>query len=96
MIYRRQCHDTERVKQTADWRSTKRQNRSGDKTASVLVTRSVMHPKYHKTVKRFKKYLVHDEKNELNVGDSVIAVECRPLSKTKSFRLKTILATGVK
>lgn len=70
--------------------------RSGEKTASVLVTRSVMHPKYHKTVKRFKKYLVHDEKNELNVGDSVIAVECRPLSKTKSFRLKTILATGVK
>ena len=70
--------------------------RSGDKTASVLVTRSVLHPKYHKTVKRFKKYLVHDEKNELNVGDSVITVECRPLSKTKSFRLKTILATGVK
>ncbi|MCT7473227.1 30S ribosomal protein S17 [Aliarcobacter cryaerophilus] len=70
--------------------------RSGDKTASVLVTRSVLHPKYHKTVKRFKKYLVHDEKNELNVGDSVIAIECRPLSKTKSFRLKTILATGVK
>ena len=69
--------------------------RSGDKTASVLVTRSVMHPKHHKTVKRFKKYLVHDEKNELNVGDSVIAVECRPLSKTKSFRLKTIVATGV-
>jgi len=70
--------------------------KSGEKTVSVLVTRSVMHPKYHKTVKRFKKYLVHDEKNELNVGDSVIAIECRPLSKTKSFRLKTILATGVK
>ena len=70
--------------------------RSGDKTASVLVTRSVLHPKYHKTVKRFKKYLIHDEKNELNVGDSVIVIECRPLSKTKSFRLKTILATGVK
>ena len=70
--------------------------RSGDKTASVLVTRSVLHPKYHKTVKRFKKYLIHDEKNELNEGDEVIAIECRPLSKTKSFRLKTILATGVK
>lgn len=68
---------------------------SGDKTASVLVTRSVMHPKYHKTVKRFKKYLVHDERNELRLGDKVIAVECRPLSKTKSFRLKTIVATGV-
>lgn len=70
--------------------------KSGEKTVSVLVTRSVMHPKYHKTVKRFKKYLIHDEKSELNVGDSVIAVECRPLSKTKSFRLKTIVATGVK
>jgi small subunit ribosomal protein S17 len=70
--------------------------KSGDKTASVLVTRQVLHPKYHKTVKRFKKYLVHDEKNELNVGDTVVAVECRPLSKTKSFRLKTIVATGVK
>ena len=69
--------------------------RAGDKTSSVLVTRSVLHPKYHKTVKRFKKYLVHDEKNELNVGDSVVAIECRPLSKTKSFRLKTIVATGV-
>jgi small subunit ribosomal protein S17 len=70
--------------------------KSGDKTASVLVTRKVLHPKYHKTVKRFKKYLIHDEKNELNEGDEVIAIECRPLSKTKSFRLKTIVATGVK
>ena len=34
--------------------------RSGDKTVSILVTRKVLHPKYHKTVKRFKKYLVHD------------------------------------
>ena len=70
--------------------------KSGDKTASVLVTRNVLHPKYHKTVKRFKKYLVHDERNELNEGDTVIAIECRPLSKTKSFRLKKIVATGVK
>ena len=69
---------------------------SGDKTASVLVTRQVIHPRYHKTVRRFKKYLVHDEKNELKVGDTAIAIECRPLSKTKSFRLKTIVATGVK
>ncbi len=70
--------------------------KSGDKTASVLVTRQVLHPRYHKTVKRFKKYLIHDERNELNEGDTVIAIECRPLSKTKSFRLKTIVATGVK
>ena len=42
-----------------------------------------IHPRYHKTVKRFKKYLVHDEKNETNVGDTVSAVECRPLSKNR-------------
>ncbi len=64
---------------------------SGDKTASVLVERRVMHPRYHKVVKRFKKYLIHDENNTLKVGDKVIAVECRPLSKTKSFRLKTVV-----
>ncbi|NQY53326.1 MAG: 30S ribosomal protein S17 [Campylobacteraceae bacterium] len=69
---------------------------SGDKTASVLVTRSVMHPRYHKTVKRFKKYLIHDEKNELAIGDTVTALECRPLSKSKSYRLSTILKRGVK
>jgi small subunit ribosomal protein S17 len=65
--------------------------RSGDKTVSILVERRVMHPKYHKVVKRFKKYLVHDERNELQVGDEVIAVECRPLSKRKSFRLKRVV-----
>jgi small subunit ribosomal protein S17 len=70
--------------------------RSGDKTISVLVERKVLHPKYHKTVKRFKKYLVHDEKNEVNEGDVVTALECRPLSKTKSFRLKSIVSRGVK
>ncbi|MEE8587900.1 MAG: 30S ribosomal protein S17 [Sulfurimonadaceae bacterium] len=64
---------------------------SGDKTASMLVERRVMHPRYHKVVKRFKKYLIHDENNTLKVGDKVIAVECRPLSKTKSFRLKTVV-----
>jgi small subunit ribosomal protein S17 len=70
--------------------------KSGDKTISVLVERKVLHPRYHKTIKRFKKYLVHDEKNEVNDGDTVIAIECRPLSKTKSFRLKTIVSRGVK
>ena len=64
---------------------------SGDKTASVLVERRVMHPRYHKVVKRFKKYLIHDENNTLKVGDKVIAIECRPLSKTKSYRLKTVV-----
>ena len=70
-------------------------SRSGDKTVSVLVERRVLHPRYHKTVRRFKKYLIHDEKNEVNVGDTVTALECRPLSKTKSYRLKEVLLRGV-
>jgi len=68
--------------------------KAGDKTATVLVERRVLHPRYHKTVKRFKKYLIHDENNTLNVGDEVIAVECRPMSKTKSFTLKSVVAAG--
>ncbi len=70
--------------------------KAGDKTATVLVERKVVHPRYHKIVKRFKKYLVHDEKNEVNVGDVISAIECRPLSKKKSFRLKEIVERGVK
>jgi len=65
---------------------------AGDKTVSIIVERRVMHPRYHKVVKRFKKYLVHDERNELKVGDVIDALECRPLSKTKSFRLKTVVS----
>lgn len=67
---------------------------AGDKTATVLVERKVLHPRYHKTVKRFKKYLVHDEKNESKVGDTVEAIECRPLSKNKAFRLLEITQRG--
>jgi len=68
--------------------------KAGDKTATVLVERRVLHPRYHKTVKRFKKYLVHDEKNETAMGDTVTAIECRPLSKSKNFRLLEILKRG--
>ena len=49
--------------------------RAGDKSATVLVERKVMHPRYHKFVKRFKKYIVHDEKNELKIGDTIAAIE---------------------
>ena len=65
---------------------------AGDKTVTIVVERRVMHPRYHKVVKRFKKYLVHDERNEVKVGDEIVAIECRPLSKTKSFRLKTVIS----
>ena len=65
--------------------------KSGEKTISIVVERKVIHPRYHKTVKRFKKYLVHDEQNQVNVGDTISAIECRPVSKTKSFRLLKVL-----
>jgi small subunit ribosomal protein S17 len=65
-------------------------SKTGEKTATVMVERRVMHPRYRKFVKRFKKYLVHDEENQANVGDIVSAVECRPISKNKAFRLKNV------
>ncbi len=68
--------------------------KAGDKTATLLVERKVLHPRYHKTVKRFKKYLVHDETNDIQVGDTITAIECRPLSKTKAFRLLDIVKRG--
>lgn len=68
---------------------------AGNKTATVLVERKVMHPRYRKFVKKFKKYLVHDEKNQAKVNDKISAIECRPLSKNKSFRLKKIIESGV-
>lgn len=69
--------------------------KAGDKTVTVLVERRVMHPRYRKFIKKFKKYLVHDERNEVKAGDTISAVECRPLSARKNFRLKAILKTGV-
>ena len=67
---------------------------AGEKTATVVVERKVIHPRYHKTVKRFKKYLIHDEKGQAKVGDTVSAIECRPISKRKSFELLEILKAG--
>jgi len=68
---------------------------AGEKSATMVVERRVMHPRYHKVVRRFKKYLIHDERSELKVGDEIIAIECRPLSKRKSFRLKTVIKGAV-
>ena len=61
-----------------------------DKTTVVQVTRMWLHPKYKKTVKKTKKYLVHDEKNETKVGDEVVFSEHRPISKKKRFKLVNI------
>ncbi len=69
--------------------------KSGDKSFSILVERKVLHQKYRKIVKRFKKYIIHDENNACKVGDVVEAIECRPISKNKSFRLNKTISTGV-
>ena len=62
-----------------------------DKTAVVSVERRKQHPKFHKYIKRSKKYLIHDEQNELGLGDKVRIVETRPVSKRKNWRLLTVL-----
>ena len=67
---------------------------AGDKSATILVERKVLHPRYHKIVKKTKKYIIHDENNQLALEDSVIAVECRPYSKKKHFRLQTVISKG--
>ena len=65
-----------------------------DKTITIKVVRSMLHPKYGKFMKKSKKYFAHDEKNECNVGDLVKIMETRPLSKLKCWRLVEILKKG--
>ena len=62
-----------------------------DKTITVLVERKVPHPIYGKYVKRSTKLHAHDENNECKMGDTVSIEECRPLSKSKSWRLVKVL-----
>ncbi len=62
-----------------------------DKSVTVLVERKVSHPIYGKYVKRSTKLHAHDESNECKMGDTVSIEECRPLSKTKSWRLVKVL-----
>jgi small subunit ribosomal protein S17 len=62
-----------------------------EKTAVVQVQRRFAHPVYKKYVSKRVKYKIHDEQNDLNVGDTVRIVETRPLSKDKRWRLLEIL-----
>ncbi len=61
-----------------------------DKTIVVKVERSLRHPLYKKVIKRNKKFLVHDEKNQAQVGEKVLIRETRPLSKNKCWVLVEI------
>ena len=62
-----------------------------DKTVTVAVQSIVTHPLYHRQMKRTSKYSAHDEANECNTGDTVEIVSSRPLSKTKRWRVRSIL-----
>ena len=66
-------------------------SKSGDKTYSVLVEKLLLHRRYGKVYKNSKKFLVHSEDNGLNIGDKVLIVECRPLSKRKNWRVLKVL-----
>ncbi|MEW5853591.1 MAG: 30S ribosomal protein S17 [Myxococcota bacterium] len=62
------------------------------KTITVEVTRMVKHPVYGKYVRRRARFKAHDERGEAKIGDTVVVVECRPLSRTKRWRLQKITA----
>jgi small subunit ribosomal protein S17 len=62
-----------------------------DKTVTVLVERKVTHSLYGKIIGRRQKFHAHDEKNECHSGDIVLIQECRPLSRTKSWRVTQLV-----
>ncbi len=68
---------------------------SGDKSVKVVIDFKVKHPKYGKYIKRRTKIGVHDEHNQSGVGDLVEIAECRPHSKSKSWRLVRIVQRAV-
>jgi len=66
-----------------------------NKTITILVERKVPHPVYKKYVRRSTKIHAHDETNQCKEGDTVVIEQCRPLAKTKSWRLVKVIAQAV-
>jgi small subunit ribosomal protein S17 len=64
------------------------------KSATVLIERTVKHPLYGKFVRRSTKLHIHDENNTCGMGDTVMIEECRPISKTKAWRLVKVVEQG--
>ena len=63
----------------------------GDKTFTVVIDSAKRHPRYQKIVRTTKKLHVHDERNDAREGDTVRVIECRPMSRTKRWRLDEVL-----
>ncbi|HVJ47528.1 30S ribosomal protein S17 [Desulfitobacterium sp.] len=66
-----------------------------EKTIVVAVQITERHPLYHKILRRTEKFKVHDENNEAHIGDTVVIMETRPLSKDKRWRLVEISERAV-
>ncbi|MEY2342183.1 30S ribosomal protein S17 [Acidithiobacillus sp. IBUN Pt1247-S3] len=66
-----------------------------DKTIVVLVERRIQHPLYKKYIRRSKKFHAHDQENSCQIGDTVRIEECRPLSKTKTWRLVSVVGHAI-
>lgn len=62
-----------------------------DKTVVVEVSRTVIHPVYKKFVRRRKRFMAHDEDNRCRIGDEVMIVETKPVSRHKNWRVRKIL-----
>ena len=70
-------------------------SRSGDKSIRIMLSYKVKHPVYGKYISRRTKFGVHDEQNEAGIGDVIDVVECRPISKSKSWRLLKVIEKAV-
>jgi small subunit ribosomal protein S17 len=70
--------------------------KSGNKSIKVAIDYIYRHPKYGKILRRQTKLIVHDERNEAGLGDKVEIAECRPYSRTKSWRLVKVLTKAAK
>lgn len=66
-----------------------------NKSCVVKVERTFKHPLYHKVIKRTKKYMAHDEENTAKKGDLVRIMECRPMSRSKRWRLLEVVTKSV-
>ncbi|OPY06405.1 MAG: 30S ribosomal protein S17 [Syntrophus sp. PtaB.Bin001] len=62
-----------------------------EKTVVIRAERLVKHPVFHKYTRKHVKYMVHDEKNECKIGDTVVIMESRPLSRLKRWRMLNII-----
>ena len=65
-----------------------------NKTVVVAVERQVVHPIYHKVLRRLTKFKAHDEQNSCNIGDRVRMIETRPISKDKHWVVNQIIRRG--